>query len=122
MNYKPVNFSEKFSLFSETWSPKLIAELNDSYQFKLVKIKGEFVWHEHADTDEAFIVLDGNMVIEFRDGVLELQTGEMYIVPKGVEHRPFAKDLCRILVIEPRNVVNTGTAGGELTAENDVWI
>ena len=121
MDYKPINFLEKFSKFSDHWSPRVIAEMND-YQFKLAKIKGEFVWHNHPDTDETFMVVDGSMVIEFRDGQVELNAGEMFVVPKGMEHRPIAKDECKIMLIEPKGVVNTGNAGGELTAENDIWI
>ena len=87
-----------------------------------MKVKGEFVWHQHDDTDEAFIVIEGSVVIEFRDGSVELAAGEMYIVPKGVEHRPVASNECKMLVIDPRGVVNTGDAGGALTAESDVWV
>ncbi len=98
----------------------MVAELND-YQFKIARIQGDFVWHRHEDTDEAFIVLDGAMSIEFRDGRVELAAGEMYVVPRGVEHRPVAEHECRILLVEPRGVVNTGDAGGGYTAPNDVW-
>jgi len=95
--------------------------MND-YQFKLAKVQGEFIWHSHADTDEVFIVLDGSMTIEFRDGAVELSAGEMHVVPRGVEHRPAAAEECSIMLIEPRGVVNTGESGNEYTAENDVWI
>ncbi len=118
---KKVNLKDKFSRFSEHWSPRVVAELND-YQFKLVKIKGEFTWHDHQDTDEAFIVMKGSMSIEFRDGLVDLSEGEMYVVPKGVEHKPQAREECHVMLIEPRGVVNTGETGGELTAENDVWV
>ena len=121
MRRSPINFAEKFDKFSDHWAPRVIAELND-YQFKLVKVKGEFVWHQHDDTDEAFIVIEGSVVIEFRDGTVELAAGEMYVVPKGVEHRPVASSECKMLVIDPRGVVNTGDAGGALTAESDVWV
>ncbi len=121
MNYIPVNFQEKLAKFNEHWTPKVIAEMND-YQFKLVKIEGEFVWHDHPDTDEVFVVLDGEMAIEFRDGTVELSEGEMFVVPKGVEHKPVAANECQVLLIEPRGVVNTGNAGGDKTAVNDVWI
>ena len=120
-DYRPVNLAEKLGRFSEHWSPRVIAEMND-YQFKLVKIEGEFVWHSHADTDEVFLVLDGAMSIHFRDGKLDLRSGEMFVVPCGVEHKPSAKIECRIMLIEPRGVVNTGEAGGALTAQNDVWV
>lgn len=116
-----VNLREKLGKFSELWSPRVIAELND-YQFKLAKIKGKFVWHDHKETDEAFLVLAGKMSIEFRDGVTHLSEGELYVVPRGMEHRPCAEEECHVLVIEPRGVVNTGETGGELQAENDVWI
>jgi mannose-6-phosphate isomerase-like protein (cupin superfamily) len=121
MKYKALNFKEKLSLFDEQWTPKVIAEMND-YQFKIVKIKGDFVWHDHEDTDETFIVLEGKLLIDFRDGQVELTEGEMFVVPKGVEHKPYAEEEVKVLLIEPRGVKNTGDKGGELTAENDVWI
>ncbi len=116
-----VNLREKLGKLSELWSPRVIAEMND-YQFKLAKIKGSFVWHDHNDTDEVFLVLAGAMSIEFRDGVAHLSEGEMYVVPKGTEHRPYAEEECHVLLVEPRGVVNTGETGGELRAENDVWL
>lgn len=119
--YTPINFAEKFAKFHEHWSPRVIAEMND-YQFKLVKIEGDFVWHSHAQTDETFLVLEGEMRIDFRDGAITLRAGEMYVVPRGVEHKPFAAQQCSLLLIEPRGVINTGEAGGDLTAANDVWI
>jgi len=121
MTYAPINFREKFGAFTDQWSPKIIGELND-YQFKLVKLQGEFVWHRHEETDEAFIVIEGEMEIGFRDGSVTLASGDMFIVPKGKEHRPVAQRECKLLLIEPRGVVNTGTAGGTMTAQNDVWI
>lgn len=121
MNYSAINFAEKFGKFSDRWSPKIIAQMND-YDFRLVKIQGEFVWHSHPETDDVFIVLEGEMGIQLRDGQVELKAGEMFIVPKGVEHKPFAKSECKVLLIEPKGTVNTGDAGGELTAKNDVWI
>ena len=116
-----INLNEKLSKFSKYWSPRIIAEMND-YQFKLVKIKGEFIWHDHKDTDEVFIVIEGNMSIEFRDGIVDLSEGEMYVVPRGVEHKPCAENECKILVIEPRGVINTGDTVGELTINEDRWI
>ena len=116
-----INLKEKLSKFSDHWSPKIIAEMND-YQFKLVKIKGDFVWHNHADTDETFIVVEGKMKIEFENETVELNEGEMYVVPKGVEHKPCAETECKIMLIEPRGVVNTGNTEGDLTASNDVWV
>ncbi len=121
MNKKPVNFGEKFALLREQWQPRVIAEMND-YQFKLVKLEGDFVWHDHKDTDETFIVLDGTLRIDFRDGAVSLSAGEMFVVPKGVEHKPYAEREVKMLLIEPRGVRNTGDEGGERTAENDVWI
>jgi len=116
----PINLLEKLALFTEHWSPRVVAELND-YQFKLVKLQGEFVWHAHTDTDEAFLVLEGEMEIGFRDRTVALRQGELFVVPKGVEHITRAARECSALIIEPRGVVNTGDAGGRLTARNDVW-
>lgn len=121
MNYQPINFEEKLSKFKEYWSPRVVAEMND-YQFKLVKVQGEFVWHDHPDTDEVFIVIDGVLDIEFRDGNVTLESGEMFVIPKGVEHKPIASCECKIMLVEPKGVVNTGEAENELTAENDVWV
>ena len=116
-----INLKEKFSKFSEHWSPKVIAEMND-YQFKLVKIQGEFVWHNHDDTDETFIVIEGEMKIEFENETLQLNEGDMFVVPKGVEHKPWAENECKVMIIEPRGVLNTGSSESDLTASNDVWI
>ena len=121
MKYDAINFENKLKKFSEHWSPKIIAQMND-YHFKLVKFQGDFVWHRHADTDEVFIALDGEMGIEFREGKVILTTGEMFVVPRGVEHKPFAEKECKILLIEPAGTVNTGDAGGDLTSEDNVWI
>jgi len=122
MKYKSVNFEDKLSLFDEQWSPKVIAEMND-YQFKIVKIEGDFVWHDHKDTDETFIVLEGNLRIDFRDGCVELSEGEMYVVPKGVEHKPYAEKEVKMLLVEPQGVLNTGDEEvSEGTATNDIWI
>jgi mannose-6-phosphate isomerase-like protein (cupin superfamily) len=118
---KKINLEDKLSKFSEHWSPKVIAEMND-YQFKLVKIEGEFVWHDHPDTDEVFIVIEGTMHIEFEDRTIELREGEMLVVPKGVRHKPYAEEECKVMLVEPRGVVNTGDTGDELTADNDVWV
>ena len=121
MDYRPISLTEKFALFDDHWQPRVVAEMND-YQFKVVKIRGDFVWHDHEDTDETFIVIDGRLRIDFRDGSVELGPGEMFVVPKGVEHKPFAEEEVKLMLIEPRGVLNTGHAGGERTAENDVWI
>ena|SRR5690242_16992135 len=121
MEYNPINFAQKLSLFDEHWAPKVIAEMND-YQFKIVKIEGDFIWHNHEDTDETFVVLDGTLRIDFRDGHVHVGKGEMYVVPKGVEHKPYAESEVKMLLIEPRGVLNTGQEGGDRTAVNDVWI
>jgi mannose-6-phosphate isomerase-like protein (cupin superfamily) len=121
MTRSPTNFAEKLARISEYWSPRVVAEMND-YQFKLVKVPGEFVWHKHDDTDETFIVLDGELEIAFRDGHVILHAGEMYVVPKGLEHITRAAREAHVLVVEPRGVVNTGDARGDLTAKNDVWV
>jgi len=119
MGYEAINFDKKFKLFDEQWSPKVIAEMND-YQFKVVRLQGDFVWHDHKDTDETFI--EGDLRIDFRDGAVHLAAGEMFVVPKGVEHKPYAEREVKLLLIEPRGVLNTGDEGGERTTENDVWI
>jgi mannose-6-phosphate isomerase-like protein (cupin superfamily) len=121
MNYSSINLWEKFAKFSEHWSPKIIAQMND-YHFKLVRVQGEFVWHQHTDTDEVFLILDGTLRIEFRDGVVELKAGELFVVPKGTDHRPVAARECKMLLVEPSGTINTGDAGGQLTAEDNVWI
>ncbi|WP_340148278.1 cupin domain-containing protein [Billgrantia montanilacus] len=95
--------------------------MND-YQLKVVKLEGDFVWHDHPETDEVFLVIKGNLRIDFRDGAVNLAAGEMFVVPKGVEHKPFAEQEAEVMLIEPRGVLNTGQAGGERTAENEVWI
>lgn len=118
---KAINFSEKLEMIAELWQPRVVAEMND-YQFKLVRIQGDFIWHDHPETDETFIVLDGVLRIDFRDGAVRLGPGEMFVVPRGVEHKPFAESEVRLLLIEPRGVLNTGHAGGDLTAQNDRWI
>ncbi|UCH61985.1 MAG: cupin domain-containing protein [Fidelibacterota bacterium] len=121
MECSVINFKEKLGKFSEYWSPKIIAQMND-YHFKLVKFRGDFIWHSHADTDEAFIVLEGGMSIDFRDGRVDLGKGEMFVVTKGRAHKPFAEDECKILLVEPAGTINTGEPGGELAAEDNVWI
>ena len=121
MNYEAINFGEKFGKFSDKWSPRVVARMND-YHFKLARIEGEFVWHSHAETDEVFIVVEGEMAIEFRDGRVELRAGEMFVVPRGVEHKPVAGRECKLMLVEPAGPRNTGDAGGELTAEDNVWV
>ncbi len=121
MDYTPISLQKKLAKFSDHWSPKIIAQMND-YHFKLVKFEGDFVWHRHDDTDEVFIALDGEMSIEFRDGKVDLKAGEMFVVPKGVEHKPLAERECKIMLVEPVGTVNTGNRGGEMTADNNIWI
>ena len=121
MDYKPVDISSKYKLFSEQWQPKVIAKMND-YQFKIAKIEGEFIWHSHKETDETFIVIKGEIEIEFRDGSVNIKEGEMFVVPAGVEHKPKSKKESQIMLIEPKGVINTGDTGGRMTALNDQWI
>ncbi|REL27821.1 cupin domain-containing protein [Thalassotalea euphylliae] len=151
MTFDAINFNEKLAKFNDHWSPRVIAEMND-YQFKLAKVEGAFIWHQHDDTDEVFIVINGTLNIEFRDGKVTLNAGEMYVVPKGVEHKPIANNECHIMLVEPRGVINTGESHtgenntgeshtgenntgeshtresdtgqsrNKLTAKNDVWI
>ena len=108
MSYQSINFAQKFGLFDEQWKPKVVAEMNE-YQFKVVKLKGDFVWHDHKDTDETFIVLDGELRIDFRDGAVRVSSGEMFVVPRGVEHKPYAENEVRLLLIEPRGCSIRGT-------------
>ena len=121
MTPQAINLAEKLSRFDSHWSPRIVAEMND-YQFKLVKLKGDFVWHQHEDTDETFIVIAGEMVVGFRTHEVTLRPGEMCVIPKGVEHITRASAECHAMIIEPRGVVNTGDAGGALTAKTDLWV
>ena len=121
MDRTVVNFRQKFELLREHWSPRVVAEMND-YQFKIARLQGDFVWHDHQDTDETFIVLEGDLRIDFQDGAVHVRAGEMVVVPKGVRHKPYAAEEVKLLLVEPRGVRNTGQAGGERTAANDVWI
>ncbi len=114
MQPKKINLDQKFSLFSDHWNPKIIAEINDNY-VKLVKFRGEFVWHQHKDEDELFIVIKGNLTIKFRDHDLFASEGEMILVPKGVEHCPTANEEVLVMLIEPKTVVNTGEIKDEKT-------
>ena len=111
-----VNLAEKLAAFGEHWSPKIVAELND-YDVQVVKLKGEFVWHKHDDTDDFFLVLRGHLTIQLRDRNIELAEGEMFVVPRGVEHCPKADEEAHVLLIEPKETLNTGDAGGDLTAQ-----
>ena len=121
MTESKINLNSKLESIKDYWSPKVIAELND-YQFKLAKIKDEFIWHEHNDTDEAFIVIKGNIEIQLENKTIELSEGEMFVVSKGAKHKPIARGEAHIMLIEPRDVKNTGDIENELTARNDIWI
>lgn len=121
LNKKALNLHAMCAHVHERWSPLVIAELND-YQFKIARLQGEFVWHEHPETDEAFLVIAGTLVIDFRDGAVSLGPGELFVVPSQTEHRPRADADCFVLLIEPRGVINTGESGGPLTAPQDAWL
>lgn len=114
MELDKVNLSEKFSRFSEHWSPKIVGELNDSY-VKLVKVKGEFIWHHHENEDELFMVVKGRLQICLRDRDVWISPGEFFIVPKGVEHMPIAEEETHILLLEPKSTLNTGNVRNERT-------
>ena len=118
---KIINLKSKFQKFTDQWSPKVIEEMND-YQFKLVKIENDFTWHKHEDTDETFLVVEGKMGIEFEDQTVELNEGEMIVIPKGKKHKPYADKEAKIMIIEPKGVTNTGDVVNELTSKNDQWI
>ena len=121
MSYQPVNLQDKLSKFSEHWSPKIIAQMNN-YHVKLAKVEGEFDWHRHTETDELFLVVKGKLEIHFRDGMISLSEGELYVVPKGVEHKPVAETECHIVLIEPAGTVNTGDVVSDNIAPNNIWI
>jgi len=116
-----INIAEKHSLIKELWSPRVIAEMND-YQFKLAKIKDEFIWHTHEETDEVFMVFKGSMFMSYRDKTIQLSEGEMCVVPKGVEHKPYAEEECSIMLIEPKGTINTGDTDSDRRIDNDIWI
>ena len=118
---KKINLKSKFQKFTDQWSPKVIEEMND-YQFKLVKIENDFTWHKHDDTDETFLVIEGKMGIEFEDQTVELSEGEMIVNPKGKKHKPYADKEAKIMIIEPKGVINTGDVTNDFTAENDQWV
>ena len=119
-NKNVVNFNEKLKLIKTYWSPKIVASLNN-YHFKLVKVKGDFIWHNHQDTDEAFIVLSGELKIDYRDHSITLREGEMHVVKKGIDHKPYAENECSILLIEPLDTINTGAIINSKTAKTE-WI
>ena len=121
MESQPISLDQKLRLVTQHWAPKVVAQMND-YHFKVVKFQGEFVWHSHETTDEVFIVIAGTMNIHFRDRVVPLDAGELFVVPRGVEHMTSAATECHALLIEPAGIVNTGTVRSERTAPTDEWI
>ena len=116
-----INLAEKFGMFAAHWSPKIVAALNGQH-VKLVKFRGEFVWHQHEQEDELFLVVRGSFQMEFRDRTVDVREGEMIVVPRGVEHRPVAPEEVCVLLFEPASTVNTGSAGGERTVAQPDWI
>ena len=116
-----IDISQKFLQFTDHWSPKIVAQMNDNH-IKLVKIQGEFIWHSHPETDEVFFVIEGSMGIHLRDRDVELKTGQICVVPRGIEHKPYAENECHVMLIEPAGTANTGDAGGERTASTEEWI
>tara|TARA_B100001250_G_scaffold273704_1_gene236382 strand:+ start:91 stop:459 length:369 start_codon:yes stop_codon:yes gene_type:complete len=121
MKSKGTNIKQKFSKISNYWSPKILAEMNN-HEIKLAKIKGDFIWHSHEETDETFIVIEGEMEIEFHDRIIYLKEGDLFVVPKGVEHKPYAESECKIILLELKGTQNTGNKIDKLTAENDLWV
>ena len=118
---KIINIKEKFSKISEYWSPKVLAKMND-YEFKIARIKGEFIWHNHTETDEVFIVIEGNMKILLRGKTIQLSKGDLYVVPKGTDHKPVAEKECKLMLVELKGTKNTGSETHKLTAEDNQWI
>ena len=116
-----INLAGKLALFSAHWSPKIVAELNGQH-VKLVKFRGEFVWHQHEHEDELFLVVRGSFTMQFRDRTVRLREGEMIVVPRGVEHRPVADEEVQVLLFEPASTLNTGNAGGDKTVVRPDWI
>ena len=116
-----IKLKEKLALIQDYWNPRIVGELNGQH-IKLAKIKGEFIWHKHDTTDELFYVIKGNMKIVLRDSAINLSEGEMYVVPKGIEHKPVAEKECHIMLIEPKGILNTGEINSELTANLDDWV
>jgi mannose-6-phosphate isomerase-like protein (cupin superfamily) len=124
MNFNPANLKEKFGLFDEYWTPKIVGELNEQY-VKLAKLKGEFIWHSHENEDELFYIIKGKLTLKFReDKEMTLNEGEMYIVPAGVEHFPLAKEECWVMLIEPKSTEHTGStqAAGTVAIKDQEWI
>jgi mannose-6-phosphate isomerase-like protein (cupin superfamily) len=121
MKIEKQNLKEKFNLISEYYKPKIAGELNDSY-IKLAKLKGEFIWHRHENEDELFLVVKGNLLLKLRDDDIEVGEGEFIVIPKGVEHKPVAKEEVYLLLIEPKSTLNTGNIENEMTVKNLDWI
>lgn len=122
MTPTPINLSEKLSQFTDQWSPKIVAQIDD-YQFKLAKLQGDFVWHSHPETDEVFFIVEGRLRIDFRDGEALLDAGDMLVVPKGVEHKPYAESECHVMILVREGTVNTGNAPtNDMTADPDARI
>jgi mannose-6-phosphate isomerase-like protein (cupin superfamily) len=121
MKVPVINFAEKFARIDELHAYKLAAQMND-YHFKLVRMNREFIWHSHPETDEVFMVIDGQLRIDLRDETLSLTKGEMVVIPKGIEHKPSCREECKILLIEPAGTLNTGNAGGDLTDTDIEWV
>jgi mannose-6-phosphate isomerase-like protein (cupin superfamily) len=115
-----IDLAQKLAKLDETWSPGIVAQMND-LKVVVVKVRGEFVWHKHDDTDDFFLVLEGRLTIQLRDGNVVLEPGQLYVVPRGVEHCPLAEEETHVLLIEPMGTPNTGDAGGDLTAA-EKWI
>ena len=114
-----INFTDKFKMFNDKWAPKIIAQMND-YHIKLARFEGSFTWHDHKETDEVFIVIEGSVRIDFEESSTTLNEGELFIVSKGIRHKPYAEKECKILLIEPAGTKNTGESGGEQTSPNDI--
>ena len=120
-NSNSINLEEKYSKLSEPWLAGIVAQFND-YHIKVVKIHGEYIWHQHEDTDELFIVVEGQLTIELRGNSVVVQAGEMFVVPKGVEHKPSAMAVCKVILIEPSGITSSGNSDQEYAEDNDVWI
>lgn len=115
-----INIAQKFTLFNDVWSPRIVGELNESY-VKLVKVKGEFVWHHHDNEDELFLVIKGRLLMQLRDGDVWVNEGELIIIPRGVDHKPVAEDEVQVMLLEPKSTLNTGNVQNERTKDAE-WI
>lgn len=120
MEHKAINLNEKYNKFSDQWKPKIIAQFNTSH-IKVAKVEGDYHWHSHADTDQVFMVIEGELRMDLRDGSVDLKAGELYVVPKGVEHKPYAAKECRVLLLDPAGIVKKVTDGDSIKEEED-WI